>query len=592
MRPLAALWPLALAAFILLPGEGARAQTESPRRVALVVGNNAYSNAPLLNPVNDAKAMAEALQGAGFEVNLKLDASQGELIAALRQFGNRLREGGVGTAGLFYFAGHGMQIRGRNFLIPVGANIEHEDEVAYLALDAQAVLDKMEAAGNGTNLMILDACRNNPFARSVRSASQGLAPMDAPVGSVIAFATAPGSVASDGGTGGNGLYTAHLLNAIRQPGLKIEEVFKQVRMAVLRDSFGRQMPWEATSLVGDFYFHPPTGGVPAAAGSLPSLLDPQSAIDDALWSALKDGASSGEVQIYLSRFPNGRHAREARLRLGLTQNAETGNGSVAGLSAKPVDIDELLAREERERQRRREEDEAARLAENTRILAEIERWGDSDTDRRPREPVVNRRGIAQGDRYRYRVLDLVRNEYQARQPFVRIDRILADGSLRANDDRWELDAFGQSLRQVDERNGNWVEFRPALPAAELADEGAPARLNVATRYRQGDRNGVAMEVQFEGTATRGRLESVKTPAGTFVARRVDVELLGRSILSDGRRQALHWRRSYWYAPGIALPVAVRTEDRTENRLEQSQLQELTRFDVYTLRPTQQEAAKR
>jgi uncharacterized caspase-like protein len=122
----------------------------APRRVALVIGNNAYASAPLQNPVNDARAMAAALQGAGFAVTLKVDAGQGEMLAAVREFGNLLRAGGAGTAGLFYFAGHGMQIKGRNFLIPVGANIEHEDEVAYQALDAQAVLDKMESAGNGT----------------------------------------------------------------------------------------------------------------------------------------------------------------------------------------------------------------------------------------------------------------------------------------------------------------------------------------------------------------------------------------------------------------------------------------------------------
>ena len=159
------------------------------QRLALVIGNAAYKEAPLLNPVNDARAMAAALKQAGFTVLLHTDVDHRGLLNAVREFGNRLKQGGVGV---FYFAGHGMQIKGRNYLVPVAADIQREDEVAYAALDAQAVLDKMEAAGNGTNLMILDACRNNPFARSFRSSTQGLAQMDAPVGTLVAFATAPG----------------------------------------------------------------------------------------------------------------------------------------------------------------------------------------------------------------------------------------------------------------------------------------------------------------------------------------------------------------------------------------------------------------
>lgn len=148
------------------------------QRIALVIGNGDYKDAPLSNPVNDARAIVQALKESGFTVILRENTSQKALLSALREFGDKLRGGGVG---LFYYAGHGMQIKGRNYLIPVGAAIEREDEVAYAAVDAQAVLDKMEAAGNGTNIMILDACRNNPFTRSFRSGNAGLATMDAPV---------------------------------------------------------------------------------------------------------------------------------------------------------------------------------------------------------------------------------------------------------------------------------------------------------------------------------------------------------------------------------------------------------------------------
>jgi caspase domain-containing protein len=233
-------------------------------RIALVIGNGHYKQSPLANPVNDARAVARALADSGFAVTQKEDLGQREMQIALREFGDALMHGGVG---LFYFAGHGVQVKGRNYLIPVDADIEREDEVAYSGVDANQVLDKMESANNRLNIVILDACRNNPFARSYRSSAAGLAQMDAPVGTLVAFSTAPGSVASDG-QGENGLYTQHLLKAMREPGAKIEDVFKRVRANVRRDSKGKQIPWESTSLEGDFIFIPKPP-VPASRASAP-----------------------------------------------------------------------------------------------------------------------------------------------------------------------------------------------------------------------------------------------------------------------------------------------------------------------------------
>jgi hypothetical protein len=223
------------------------------RRLALVIGNSDYPFAPLRNSVNDARDFAAALRDSGFDVTVLENARLRDTRNALRDFGDRLKaQGGVG---LFYYAGHGMQVKGRNYLIPVAAQIEREDEVEFESLDANQVLEKLDSAGNRFNIVILDACRNNPFARSFRSSTQGLAQMDAPAGAVVAFATSPGSVASDG-AGRNGLYTQYLIENVQRPGLKIEEVFKQVRASVRRDSNGQQTPWESTSLEGDFYFHP------------------------------------------------------------------------------------------------------------------------------------------------------------------------------------------------------------------------------------------------------------------------------------------------------------------------------------------------
>jgi Caspase domain len=223
------------------------------RRLALVIGNSDYAFAPLRNSLNDARDFAAALKDSGFDVTILENAKLRDTRNALRDFGDRLKaQGGVG---LFYYAGHGMQVKGRNYLIPVAAQIEREDEVEFESLDANQVLEKLDSAGNRFNIVILDACRNNPFARAFRSSTQGLAQMDAPSGAVVAFATSPGSVASDG-AGRNGLYTQYLIENVQRPGLKIEEVFKQVRASVRRDSNGMQTPWESTSLEGDFYFHP------------------------------------------------------------------------------------------------------------------------------------------------------------------------------------------------------------------------------------------------------------------------------------------------------------------------------------------------
>jgi len=224
------------------------------RRLALVIGNSDYKSAPLRNPVNDARAVADALAGTGFAVTLIEDATSATMWRSIRTFGDRLR--GAGSVGLFYYAGHGIQVRGRNFLIPVNADLQREDEVEFQAIDANAILAKMDSAKNGLNLMILDACRNNPFARSFRAQSQGLAQMDAPSGTLVAFATSPGAIASDGVDGKNSVYTKHLLANLPRPGVPVELMFKQVRIAVSRETRDRQIPWESSSLRGNFAFVP------------------------------------------------------------------------------------------------------------------------------------------------------------------------------------------------------------------------------------------------------------------------------------------------------------------------------------------------
>ena len=227
---------------------GVQSGTAVEKRIALVIGNSSYPGAPLKNPVNDAKDMAAALRKLGFEVINKTDATQKEMNLAIAQFGDKLR---ADTVALFFFAGHGMQVKGKNYIIPIDAQITSESTVRAMTVDVDTVMDQL--ASSPMNIVILDACRNNPFERRFRSVGGGLAQMDAPKGSLIAYATAPGKVAQDG-EGRNGLYTQELLKHIQTPGLPLEAVFKRVRNGVMQGSGDAQTPWEASSLTGDFYF--------------------------------------------------------------------------------------------------------------------------------------------------------------------------------------------------------------------------------------------------------------------------------------------------------------------------------------------------
>lgn len=223
-------------------------------RLALVIGNSDYVNSPLKNPANDAKAITVELEKAGFDVLSYTDLDRRGMRNAIHEFGDKLNASkGVG---LFYYAGHGLQSQGINYLVPVNAEINREYDIEDECVKANLVLRMMELYENPMNIIILDACRNNPYARSFRSLGRGLAqPESAPIGTIIAFATAPGKTASDG-DGENGLYTQELIRAMRIPGLTIERLFKQVRINVLRESNRTQSPWENSSLTGDFYFYP------------------------------------------------------------------------------------------------------------------------------------------------------------------------------------------------------------------------------------------------------------------------------------------------------------------------------------------------
>ncbi|MEI7895304.1 MAG: caspase family protein, partial [Myxococcales bacterium] len=231
-------------------------------RLALVIGNAAYAEGPLANPVNDARLMEQTLKGLDFEVIRHDNANQRTMREALVEFSDRIK-GGVA---LFYYAGHGVEVDRANYMVPVGVNIRRREDVKIQAVPVDDVLQSVRGRPSRLNVVILDACRNDPFTRSFRGGSAGgLGTMDAPDGTLIAYATAPGTVAADG-SGENGTYTRALSRFMQQEGLGIEDVFKYVRAEVVRETSSQQRPWESSSMMpGAFYFK----GKPAAVAECP-----------------------------------------------------------------------------------------------------------------------------------------------------------------------------------------------------------------------------------------------------------------------------------------------------------------------------------
>lgn len=314
-----------LIGFLLLV---AMAPAWSATRTALIIGNADYADSPLQNAANDAKDMADLLQNLGFAIIYRVNADRRTMRAAIREFTRSISKGGVG---LFYYAGHGVQSNGVNYLIPIGADIKLGYEVPDETVSANSVLRAMESAGNDLNVVILDACRNNPYGSTFRSASRGLAVVNAPTGSLVAYATAPGKIAEDG-EGRNGIYTKHLLEAIQTPGLDLEDVFKRVRVKVEQETGGAQVPWEESSLRGDFYFIEKQKEQVASIQPQPAAItQPSVAAQNELmfWQGIQNSRIVEDYEEYLRRYPQGLFAPLARSRISGLGGDKVGNNTNA-----------------------------------------------------------------------------------------------------------------------------------------------------------------------------------------------------------------------------------------------------------------------
>jgi hypothetical protein len=294
-------------AWVWAQSEGAVKLLRLPK-IALVLGNSKYKEAPLKNPANDAKAIGEALAATGFTVTTRLDATRAEMSAALDAYLKEL--GAKKCVGLFYYAGHGVQLQWKNYMLPVDAEIDTIDDVQKKAVEVNILTEGLTKAANPLNVIILDACRDNPFGTAKPTQAKGLSQMDAPTNTILAYATSPGNVASDG-EGANGLYTENFLKEVKVPEAKLEDVFKRVRLSVRRRSNGAQIPWESTSLEEDFWFIPPK--------ELKKLSEDEKerafTAEAALWDRAKASQEPGPYEDYMRRYPSGRFTELAQLQL-------------------------------------------------------------------------------------------------------------------------------------------------------------------------------------------------------------------------------------------------------------------------------------
>ena len=318
---------LALVVFAVAAGAG---WAETPeKRIALVIGNDKYQTLPQLgNATIDARDIGRALELAGFDTTVKTDVKRRELYQLIDAFAAKIAAT-PDAVGLFYYAGHGIQTSGKNYLVPVDANLTSDADLEPEAVDAGKVLRAMDQARNRINIVILDACRDNPLPKG-RSLARGLTSMQAPRGTFIGYAAAPGQTAQDGEPGENGAFTGVLIKQLAVPGLQLEEVFKHVIAGVSERTGGKQLPWMESSVQGNFFFLQAN----AAASPSDQALSPTTTATDAevvFWQSIPQNAAT-DYEEYLRQFPQGRFAGLARNRLAaLRRPPPSGPQTVLGV---------------------------------------------------------------------------------------------------------------------------------------------------------------------------------------------------------------------------------------------------------------------
>jgi len=571
-----ARWLILLLVTCSALARAASAPEGGEQRLALLIGNAAYDNRPLANPINDVRAMARALNDVGFSVKVRTNLTRSQMRAEIRRFGDELRD--KGGVGLFFYAGHGVQVNGRNYLIPVKSDVRREHEVEDEALDANFVISTMESAKAQINIVILDACRDNPFSASFRSSQGGLAPMSTPSGSIIAYATAPGQTAADG-SGDNGLYTKHLVEQIGVPGQSILDMFINVRNGVQRESGGRQTPWELSSLTIPFQFRPGTAAAAASGGAS------QADIDRAVRAALskreaEDAARRADQQSEIERAVlaalRKREEEQAAAKAG--REAQSAQAAIEKLKLELAELRAAKAAPAPSAPAPRAA--SAPPAQVASAVPTVSRG----------KPVVavggriERPEIRVGDRWEYVVTDRYTDAKSALATEVvtvtgnRIYTRTGGGAVESGGRNEVIEVWDRDWNLL--RQGS-VEFTPNYPTGQFPlSEGSKWSGRVTILYA----GPAPLHQEFEARAEGW--ERVTVPAGTFDAIRISVRghFSVTGVAASGDVTDV-----YWYAPAVRQFVKKEIQqmastfragiDMEINRHERYERWELTRYKV-------------
>ena len=519
-------------------GPGRAPAADDASRIALVVGNNSYPQSPLINAANDARAMAGVLTEAGFKVDARIDASSAALAQSVREFGEAAARPETKLA-IFYYAGHGAQVEWRNFLVPVDTRVASEGDLRRKAFDMGTVLDALPKNPAGKSfVIILDACRDNPFGADFRPPRGGLSPFDAPLSTLIAFSTSPGSLASDG-SGANGLYTENLARELKVPGLRIEEVFKRVRANVSIASRGLQIPWESTSLVGDIFMFPPRAP--------PSEEEQERMFEEevALWTRIKGSKKPADWAGLLREFPNGKLCEIAQARL-----------NVLLAQAQPAASRGLRPRRQIVLGRGLPVPEFLRRDENPYSAGTY--------------PLDRHFNVGDDARYSLTAED-TKGEREVGRHVTAVD--IEGDRVEMNDGKFVTDLMGNLLTRGEER-------------FEVPVQVAPAELQVgkrwSARFRTSRRSGERFDEEM--TAAIVARERIAVPAGEFDAFRIEAEISGRSADAFMKRRKSPGARArraeltFWEVPGLNFPVKERQVLYRRNGE-----MEITSFELRSLR---------
>jgi hypothetical protein len=501
-------WAVALA--LLFAFAPRAAPIESEHRVALVIGNADYKAAPLLNAVNDARSMSAKLRTLGFEVIERENLTHRAAGEALREFRQRLTPGSVA---LFFYAGHGVQVNGINYLPLTDAAIVGEEDVPLHSLSVNQVLELMDQAKTRLNVVFLDACLDYPFERGFRGAARGLARIDAPSGTIIAFATRPGNVASDGKRR-NGLYTEHLLANIDAPNLAVEQMLKRVVREVKAESKGRQEPWMEGSIEGDFYFN---------------RAEARSPVELKYWDSIRDSRAVRDYEAYLAQFPDGAFAGLARSR-------------IAALAATTTPPDPAVA----QRPPPPSKDSEAASAAGT-PASQAKRVEEPATDRLPAVGSSWTYRIGSGSVFRTFSVTLKQvNSERIEEVLQTLDGERFETARRSS----RSGSIGEGLRET-LLPGRYVltELAPYLASAELE----PGRQWTLQDIRlTGARGSSTWPVKLKVSGQ----ETIAIAAGKFTAVRIDGETPVRPV-APGKYAGFAFR--FWYVPELGrIARAVRT----------------------------------